>query len=190
MHNLRKRDPMRVACDISTNELQGDYGWVGGVCATCSRCGHETENYGTSDASIRRCLALLREECPNDEHNYYLDASDEPRRSPTAAYERGYADGHAAATRERRADGRGQFNAAQLRALVTLCHPDRHPAERAQLANRATARATRAARTGTGGSVTGKPLINACCRTAAGLTDEDLLAIFPGATIETGGDAS
>ncbi len=107
---------MRVPCDIGYVDLENDDGYeVEGVCATCPRCGHETESYGTSDASVHRCLVLLREECPNDERNYYLDPSDESRRSPTeAAYKRGYEDGRAAATRERRADGRGQFNAAQL----------------------------------------------------------------------------
>jgi hypothetical protein len=39
---------------------------------TCSRCDHQTESFGTSGASIRRCLALLREECPEDEENFYV----------------------------------------------------------------------------------------------------------------------
>jgi hypothetical protein len=54
-------------------ELEGDYTPVESVCGTCRRCGHETESYGTSDASVRRCVALLREECPNGEHNYYFE---------------------------------------------------------------------------------------------------------------------
>lgn len=45
-----------------------------GVRATCSRCGHETESYGTGDASRRRCLALMREECPEGECNFYVDS--------------------------------------------------------------------------------------------------------------------
>ena len=40
---------------------------VPSVTATCTRCGHETESYGTSDASVRRCLALMRGECPEGE---------------------------------------------------------------------------------------------------------------------------
>jgi hypothetical protein len=67
---------VRVACDVGTTYLEGDYAEVEGVCATCRRCGHETESYGTSDASVRRCLALLREECPNEESNYYVDAGE------------------------------------------------------------------------------------------------------------------
>jgi len=134
---------VRVPCDIDYVDLENDDGYeVEGVCATCPRCGHAIESYGTSDASVRRCLVLLREDCPNGERNYYFDASDQPEReSPiAAAYERGYAAGLTAAARAQAANGHKQFNAAQLRALVTLCHPDRHPPERAQLANCATAR--------------------------------------------------
>ncbi len=138
----RKGATVRVPCDIGYVELENEDGYeVEGVCATCPRCGHETESYGTSGASVRRCLVLLREECPNDDRNYYFDASDQPEReSPIAAYERGYAAGLMAAARAQAANERGQFDADQLRALVTLCHPDRHPPGRAQLANRVTAR--------------------------------------------------
>jgi hypothetical protein len=64
---------MKVSCEINEVELDGDHGTIPGVVATCSRCGHETESYGTSDASVRRCLVLMREECPNDETNYYTE---------------------------------------------------------------------------------------------------------------------
>lgn len=62
---------MKVAVDISECELEGDYGPVDGLCITCERCGHEVEVFGTSDASARRGGAMLREECPNGENNYY-----------------------------------------------------------------------------------------------------------------------
>lgn len=63
---------MKVECEIAEIELEGDYGdnLIPSVCATCSRCGHQTESFGTGDASIRRCLALMREECPEDELNF------------------------------------------------------------------------------------------------------------------------
>jgi hypothetical protein len=68
----------RVVCDVVETDLEGDYAdYVEGVCVVCSRCGHETESYGTSDASIRRCFVVLRETCPNEEHNFYVDG-DEP----------------------------------------------------------------------------------------------------------------
>jgi hypothetical protein len=68
---------MRVRCEIEEVELDGDYSMVDGVCATCSRCGHETESFGTSAASVRRCLVLMREECPEGESNYYVAAEGE-----------------------------------------------------------------------------------------------------------------
>lgn len=93
---------MKVACNLDHVDLDGDYAAVEGVRATCCRCGHDTESYGTSEASVRRCLAMLRDECPNGEGNYYYDVA-ETRQSPlAAAYERGYADGYATASRGRR----------------------------------------------------------------------------------------
>ncbi len=67
---------MTVGCEIDYVELDGYHATIESVCARCSRCGHETESYGTSDASIRRCLLLLREECPRDETNCYVDEHD------------------------------------------------------------------------------------------------------------------
>ena len=63
---------MIVKCIIDETELEGDFGTIDGVTATCTRCQHVTESYGTSEASERRCLALMREECPQDELNYYF----------------------------------------------------------------------------------------------------------------------
>jgi hypothetical protein len=66
---------MRVECEVGEVELTNDNGIeVAGVCATCSRCDHETESFGTGEASVRRCLVLLREECPKGEHNFYMEA--------------------------------------------------------------------------------------------------------------------
>jgi hypothetical protein len=69
---------MSVACEAEEVELEGDFGPVGGVCARCRRCGHETESFGTSEASVRRCLVRMREECPRRQLNYYTAADDEP----------------------------------------------------------------------------------------------------------------
>jgi hypothetical protein len=69
---------MKITCDIEEVELEGEYTTVDGVCATCSKCDHQTESYGTSGASIRRCLVLMREECPLNEDNFYCaDGDDE-----------------------------------------------------------------------------------------------------------------
>jgi hypothetical protein len=116
------------------------------VIVPCSRCGHEVESYGQHQGSVRRCFALLHEECPRQERNFYLDGSENGSqraskdRGPSKeeeAYRRGYSEGHAAAREN--GDG-GEFTVEQLRGLIKLCHPDVHPPERAQLANRVTAR--------------------------------------------------
>jgi hypothetical protein len=67
----------RVDCHVEEDEIENENGiFVNGIVATCSRCDHRTESFGTSDRSIKRCLALMREECPNGEENYYIDDSE------------------------------------------------------------------------------------------------------------------
>lgn len=39
----------------------------------CLRCGAERSAYGVSDASVRACFAMLRDACPNNEENFYVD---------------------------------------------------------------------------------------------------------------------
>jgi hypothetical protein len=63
---------VKVSSEIEETELEDDYGMVTSVCARCSRCGHETESFGTSEGSIQRCLALMREECARGETNFYV----------------------------------------------------------------------------------------------------------------------
>ena len=63
---------MKVRCIIEEALLENDEGHeVEGVAAVCTRCGHRTESFGTTDRSVRRCLVLMREECPLDERNFY-----------------------------------------------------------------------------------------------------------------------
>ncbi len=71
---------MKIVATIEETTLEGDRGVeVEGVTATCPRCGHETESYGTSVRSVQRCLALLKEECPKDEQNFYVAEHPDPR---------------------------------------------------------------------------------------------------------------
>lgn len=71
---------MEVAVSIEEVVMTNDAGLdVDGVVAVCSRCGHETKSYGTSGRSRRRCLAIMREECPENEHNFYFDDGAEDR---------------------------------------------------------------------------------------------------------------
>lgn len=62
----------RVKVAVAETYLSGDYGDVEGIEATCRRCGNYEESYGTSDNSIKRCLALMRENCPRGENNFYV----------------------------------------------------------------------------------------------------------------------
>lgn len=66
----------RIDCETENVEIENDRGiWVKSVSVKCCKCDHTEESYGRSDSSVRRCLALLRENCPNGESNYY-DASE------------------------------------------------------------------------------------------------------------------
>lgn len=67
----------RVKCQITKATLTNDDGRdVDGVIAYCNRCGHETESFGTSESSIKRCLVLMREECPLTQGNFYIAEDD------------------------------------------------------------------------------------------------------------------
>ena len=69
----------RVTTMTAYVDLDGDYGTVAGVQVTCDKCGHSEESFGTNESSLQRCAALLRENCPENESNYYVtDRSDSP----------------------------------------------------------------------------------------------------------------
>lgn len=72
---LNKGDDMaKIKCDIEETYIENENGYdVLSVIATCSKCGHTTESFGTSESSINRCLALMNEECPECENNFYVE---------------------------------------------------------------------------------------------------------------------
>jgi len=64
---------MKIECDVDFLENEDDSGrMVKSVLATCPKCGHTTESFGHGEPSIKRCFALLGEECPNKENNFYV----------------------------------------------------------------------------------------------------------------------
>lgn len=68
---------MQVDCQVDDVELENDAGReVDGVRVICLRCDHSVECFGRSGRSVRRALALLREECPNGEENFYKAEDD------------------------------------------------------------------------------------------------------------------
>jgi len=66
----------RVECEVEEVDIDDGDRLVAGVRATCGVCGHVTESFGVNGPSRRRCLALLREECPGNENNFYVDSEE------------------------------------------------------------------------------------------------------------------
>ena len=67
-----------VTCDIEFIYLTNDNGIdIDSVEATCSECDHTTQAYGQQAVSVRRCLVLMREECPMGRRNFYIAANGE-----------------------------------------------------------------------------------------------------------------
>jgi hypothetical protein len=71
-HSDDVRRPDIITAKVEGIILEGDYDDVPSVEVVCSRCGHRTRSFGQHGASIRRCLALLREECPEGQTNFYV----------------------------------------------------------------------------------------------------------------------
>lgn len=64
---------MRVLADIEYTHLINDNEVeIPSVTATCHKCGLCTESFGQSEFSVKRCLALLNEECSLGENNFYV----------------------------------------------------------------------------------------------------------------------
>lgn len=64
----------KIECSIEETYLENENGYeVESVVATCSKCGHTTESFGTSEISIKRCLALMNDECLEGENNFYVE---------------------------------------------------------------------------------------------------------------------
>lgn len=54
----------RVYLEIEEIELEDERGrMVPSVRARCPECGATTESFGEGKASLRRCMALMRDEC-------------------------------------------------------------------------------------------------------------------------------
>jgi hypothetical protein len=62
----------RITAEVEYTEIEGDNGPVDGVRVTCTKCSHSTESGGTGEPSLKHCAALLRDECPLNEWNFYV----------------------------------------------------------------------------------------------------------------------
>jgi hypothetical protein len=66
-----------VECEVEECEIENGEGRdVPGVRAICGECRHECEAFGTGEKSVRRALAMLRDECPQGESNFYVDENE------------------------------------------------------------------------------------------------------------------
>lgn len=64
----------KIDCDVEyTTDYNDDSREVDCVVVTCTKCGHETSSWGHGDSSVKRCMALMNEECPESENNYYVE---------------------------------------------------------------------------------------------------------------------
>jgi hypothetical protein len=71
-------DVARVECEVESCDLMGsNQKMIPSVRLTCTECGHKEQAFGEGEASIKRCLALMREHCPEDQDNFYVSDDDE-----------------------------------------------------------------------------------------------------------------
>ena len=64
----------KVEVEVRATQVLTDRGnLIPGVAVCCTRCGHEVKVAGETSRSVRRGCAMLREECPEGEENYYHD---------------------------------------------------------------------------------------------------------------------
>jgi hypothetical protein len=53
----------KIECEIEEVLLENDHGLeIESIRATCSKCGHIVESFGTSGRSVKRCPVLMKEE--------------------------------------------------------------------------------------------------------------------------------
>jgi DNA polymerase III subunit epsilon len=63
----------KVDVEVEEIEVTSNSGRiVEGVRVTCGRCSHTVEVCGRTEASVKRGCAMLRDECPNGERNFYV----------------------------------------------------------------------------------------------------------------------
>lgn len=65
---------MQVECKIEEVEVENERGFMqAAMRATCGECGHCEDSFGTSEKSTKRSLIMLKENCPRDEKNFYVE---------------------------------------------------------------------------------------------------------------------
>jgi len=70
----RKKKQRVVECEVNVVDLDGANGPIEGVEVICPRCNERRTSFGTSDASVDRCFAMLHNGCPFGEDNLYIES--------------------------------------------------------------------------------------------------------------------
>lgn len=61
----------KIICDVNSITLEGDYNNdVESVEVRCTKCDRREVAFGTGEASVKRCLASLNEQCRSG--NFYV----------------------------------------------------------------------------------------------------------------------
>ncbi len=68
----------KVPCAVELVEVENENGRMQKATrVTCGDCGETAEAFGQSDASKKRALCLLKENCPMQRSNYYVDEDEQ-----------------------------------------------------------------------------------------------------------------
>lgn len=62
----------KVECEVEDCDVEFKGRMIPGVLVTCTACEHSEEAGGRTDKSVNRCLAQMRENCPEGESNFYV----------------------------------------------------------------------------------------------------------------------
>ncbi len=113
----------------------------------CIRCGTWFEPKGSWQRKCWPCWRQERDDEPQIEDRYTKGFNEGREKGYAAGYADGRTEGYAMGKRDGERTARpannvqvGAWDKDTLRELIQLTHPDRHPPERAHLANRVTAR--------------------------------------------------
>ncbi len=64
----------KVDCEVEYTSDYNDDGHENDcVVAICGKCGHQTTSWGHGPNSVKRCMAVMNEECPESENNFYVE---------------------------------------------------------------------------------------------------------------------
>lgn len=64
----------KVNCQVEyTTDYNDNRREIDCVIVTCSKCGYQTTSWGHGVDSVKRCMAIMNEECPECENSFYVE---------------------------------------------------------------------------------------------------------------------